>query len=62
MREIIAILRGVKPSECLQVTDVLLNAGIQKIEVPLNSPDPSKVLQKWQIHLVPMGHDSPYSR
>ena len=46
MREIIAILRGVKPSECLQVTDVLLNAGIQKIEVPFNSPDPFESIAK----------------
>ena len=46
MREIIAILRGVRPSECLQVTDVLLNAGIQKIEVPLNSPDPFESIAK----------------
>ncbi|WP_299937069.1 2-dehydro-3-deoxy-6-phosphogalactonate aldolase [uncultured Pelagimonas sp.] len=39
-REIIAILRGLKPSEAIEITDVLIAAGITKIEVPLNSPDP----------------------
>ena len=40
MREIIAILRGITPAEALDVTHALLDAGITKIEVPLNSPDP----------------------
>lgn len=40
MREIIAILRGITPEEALDVTHALLDAGITKIEVPLNSPDP----------------------
>ena len=39
-REIIAILRGLTPSEAVPVTDALLDAGITKLEVPLNSPDP----------------------
>jgi len=39
-REIIAILRGVKPSEANEVCDVLIRAGISIIEIPLNSPDP----------------------
>lgn len=39
-REIIAILRGIQPDEACAVTDVLIAAGITKIEVPLNSPQP----------------------
>lgn len=38
-REIIAILRGVKPDEVAGVGQVLVDAGIDRIEVPLNSPD-----------------------
>ena len=39
-REIIAILRGVTPAEAIDVCDVLVDAGISIIEIPLNSPDP----------------------
>lgn len=38
-KPLVAILRGVKPSEVLSVTAVLVEAGIEIIEVPLNSPD-----------------------
>lgn len=39
-REIIAILRGVTPIEANGVCQVLIEAGISIIEIPLNSPDP----------------------
>ncbi|MCG7520016.1 2-dehydro-3-deoxy-6-phosphogalactonate aldolase [Ruegeria sp. Ofav3-42] len=39
-RPIIAILRGLHSSETVDVGRALINAGIDKIEVPLNSPDP----------------------
>jgi 2-dehydro-3-deoxyphosphogalactonate aldolase len=37
---VIAILRGVRPEEVIEVARVLLEAGVTTIEVPLNSPDP----------------------
>ena len=39
-RNIIAILRGVRPDEVESIAASLIAAGITKIEVPLNSPDP----------------------
>nr|WP_067288913.1 2-dehydro-3-deoxy-6-phosphogalactonate aldolase [Marinobacterium profundum] len=39
-RELIAILRGIQPSEAEAIAGVLIEAGITKIEVPLNSPQP----------------------
>jgi 2-dehydro-3-deoxyphosphogalactonate aldolase len=39
---LIAILRGVKPDEIVDVGDALVEAGFRIIEVPLNSPEPLK--------------------
>lgn len=39
-RNIIAILRGIRPDEAEPVCAALVKAGISRIEVPLNSPDP----------------------
>lgn len=37
---LVAILRGITPSECDAVGDALWTAGFRILEVPLNSPDP----------------------
>ena len=39
-RNIIAILRGITPPEAAAAAAALIDAGITKIEVPLNSPAP----------------------
>ncbi|KFE36416.1 2-dehydro-3-deoxy-6-phosphogalactonate aldolase [Thioclava atlantica] len=39
-RNIIAILRGIRPEEAVACAEALVEAGITRIEVPLNSPDP----------------------
>lgn len=43
---LIAILRGIRPDEILEVAKALIDAGFRGIEVPLNSPDPLVSIQR----------------
>lgn len=45
-RPLIAILRGLKPDEAVEIAAVLLDAGIDRIEVPTNSPNPFESIGK----------------
>ncbi|WP_204114456.1 2-dehydro-3-deoxy-6-phosphogalactonate aldolase [Shimia biformata] len=45
-RKIIAILRGVTPDEVTALAETLIEEGIDRIEVPLNSPDPLKSIER----------------
>jgi 2-dehydro-3-deoxyphosphogalactonate aldolase len=42
---IVAILRGVSPTEVIGVSQALYNAGVRVVEVPLNSPEPFKSIE-----------------
>jgi len=42
---VVAIIRGVKPDEVIDIADAIYSAGIHVIEVPLNSPEPFKSIQ-----------------
>jgi 2-dehydro-3-deoxyphosphogalactonate aldolase len=43
---LIAILRGVTPDECDAIGDAVYEAGLRILEVPLNSPDPLKSIER----------------
>ena len=42
---LVAILRGLKPEEALDMGHAIVNAGFHILEVPLNSPDPLRSIQ-----------------
>ena len=43
--KIIAILRGVQPSETASIVEALISSGIHAIEIPLNSPTPFESIE-----------------
>ena len=43
---VIAILRGVRPDEVVDIATALYEAGIRSIEVPLNSPSPLESISR----------------
>jgi 2-dehydro-3-deoxyphosphogalactonate aldolase len=43
---LVAIIRGVRPDEAEAIGDAIYEAGIRIIEVPLNSPDPLKSIER----------------
>ncbi len=45
-RKLIAILRGIEPNDVVEIGKVLVEGGINWIEVPLNSPNPLKSIEK----------------
>ena len=48
---LVAVIRGVTPDEVEAVGDALFDAGIRIIEVPLNSPEPLKSIEKLAKHM-----------
>lgn len=45
-RPLIAILRGVRPDEVVDIGEALIAEGFSRIEVPLNSPDPFESIHR----------------
>jgi 2-dehydro-3-deoxyphosphogalactonate aldolase len=53
-RNLIAILRGISPDEAAPAALTLVSAGITRIEVPLNSPEPFRSIAA-MVAAVPSG-------
>jgi 2-dehydro-3-deoxyphosphogalactonate aldolase len=53
-RDIVAILRGLQPHEAQAIGSAVFEAGIEAIEVPLNSPDPFRSVET-------LAHDLPHN-
>lgn len=51
-RNLVAILRGIRPDEVEAVAETLLSAGFEAIEIPLNSPDPFTSIER-VVRLAP---------
>lgn len=49
---LVAILRGLSPEEAIDVSTVLVEAGIKILEVPLNSPNPLESISKIKAHFM----------
>ena len=43
---VVAIVRGVRPDEILAHAEVLYQAGVRGVEVPLNSPQPIESIRR----------------
>ncbi|WP_445678727.1 2-dehydro-3-deoxy-6-phosphogalactonate aldolase [Radicibacter daui] len=52
-RGLVAILRGLQPDEAVAMAQVILEAGIEAIEVPLNSPDPFTSIRRIAAAMPP---------
>lgn len=53
-RSLVAILRGVKPEEAEAIVGALIEEGMEAIEIPLNSPDPFRSIER-AAKLAPAG-------